>query len=130
MKKLFLVLVAVATLALVACNKEKEGSNLQDEQETQKVIETTTDADVPEFDNENLEEYIEVYDSYLDDYKEAVESKDMSKFQALSSKGQELAEKAEALATEGLSESDSRKLNEYMQEKSKEMQELAQKMMQ
>lgn len=127
MKKLFLALASVAMVGLIACNKGKEDNNAEGNQE---VMETTTDAELPEFDNEKLGEYMEVYDSYMKEYKEAVESKDMTKFQALTTKGQELAEKAQALTTEGLSESDTQKLNDYMQAKSKEMQELAQKMMQ
>ncbi len=54
----------------------------------------------------------------------------MTKFQTLATKGQELAKKAQELTTEGLSEADTKKLNDYMQAKAKELQELAKKMMQ
>lgn len=127
MKRIFLVLVSVAMISFVACNNKGKEENKTEDTVT---IETTTETEVPSFDNEKLGEYITAYDSYLEDYKKVVESKDMTKFQELATKGQELAEKAQALTAEGLSEADGKKLNDYLQEKSKEIQELSQKMMQ
>ncbi len=129
MKKLILGLAILATLSLASCKKEGAATEEKTKKENTEVKQEPK-ADVPAFDNEKVGEYIKSYDAYLEDYKKVVESKDMTKFQTLAAKGQELANKAQALTTEGLSEADAKKLNDYMQEKAKELQELAKKMMQ
>lgn len=125
MKKVILGFAAIAMFALVACNKGKEEAKTEEGTK----VEATSDVEVPKFDNEKLADYMELYDSYIEEYKKVAESKDMTKFQALGTKGQELANKAQTLMTEGLSASDTKKLNDYLQEKAKELQELTQKMM-
>ncbi len=128
MKKVFLGLAVMATLAFVSCRKEAVPAEEAQTEKTEVTQEPKSDA--PSFENEKVGEYIKSYDSYVEDYKNAVGSKDMTKFQALATKGQELAKKAQELTTEGLSEADTKKLNDYMQGKAKELQELAKKMMQ
>lgn len=129
MKKLILGLAILATLTFASC--KKEGTEAKEEVKKENTeVKQETKANVPTFDNEKVGEYIKTYDAYLEDYKKVVNSKDMTKFQTLAAKGQELAKKAQALTAEGLSEADSKKLNDYMQKKAKELQELAKKMMQ
>ncbi len=101
MKKVILALAVLATVAFVSCKKETAATEGTEKAKTEAVKD-----------------------------KKVVESKDMTKFQTLATKGQELAKKAQALTAEGLSESDTKKLNDYMQGKAKELQELTKKMMQ
>ncbi len=122
MKKLFLGLFLVVAVSLTSCQGKKDGKATGKE--------TKTETSVPKFDNKKVGEYIKAYDAYIEDYKKIVDSKDMTKFQELGTKGQELAKKAQELTTSGLSASDTKKLNEYMTAKAKELQELSQKMMQ
>ncbi|MBV7440924.1 hypothetical protein KRX57_05785 [Weeksellaceae bacterium TAE3-ERU29] len=125
MKKLILPLLA--TFALVSCGKQDKHEEVAPEVQVEEVETVTTD--VPDFDNEEVEEYMKLYDAYIEEYKEAVKSKDMNKFQELSTKGQELATKGQELSTSGLSESDMQKLQEYMTQSAQELQELSQEMM-
>ncbi len=124
MRKLILVFAVVASIAFVSC-KGKEGAN-----KTEEATKTEATAEVPAFDNEKVAEYIKKYDAYIEEYKKVVESKDMTKFQTLGTKGQELAKEAQALTATELSAGDLKKLQDYMQQKATEMQEIAKKMMQ
>lgn len=130
MKKLILPLVCLATVTLVSCGKDKkQDDNVTTEVQTETVEVEEPASDVPSFDNKEVEDYIKLYNSYIEEFKEAVKSKDMAKFQELSTKGQELAAKGQELSTSGLSESDVKKLQEYMTQSAQELQELSQDMM-
>ncbi len=123
MRKLILGFAVVASIAFVSC-KGKEGASSSNETTTE------TKAEVPAFDNEKVAEYMKKYDAYMEEYKKVAESKDMSKFQTLSTKGQELAKEAQVITGDNLSASDLKKLQDYMQKKASEMQEITKKMMQ
>lgn len=132
MKKTIFVLAAIAMVSLTSCSKKEENKA----EATQEVTETTnsetteaTSTEVPEFESEKLGEYIKAYDAYMEEYKKVVESKDMTKFQELGTKGQELAKKAQELTSEGLSESDAKKLTDYSNEKAEELKKLSLEMM-
>ena len=84
---------------------------------------------IPSFESAAVADYVKSYDEFVEEYKVAAESKDMTAFSKLGTKGQELATKSQEVMKD-LSAADSAKLTEYMTAKSKEMQELATKMMQ
>ena len=130
MKKTVLVFACLATIVFTSCKGKQDNAAVEPQKEnTEEVQATEAESNVPEFDNEELGEYIKLYDAYIKDYEEAVKSKDMTKFQELSTKGQELATKGQELSTSGLSESDMQKLQEYMTQSAQELQELSQEMM-
>ncbi len=129
MKKLILGFAVFASIAFVSC-KDKKASPEKQDATKQEVTKTDKSVDVPAFENEKVAEYIKKYDAYFEEYKKVVESKDMTKFQTLGTKGQELAKEGQALITDKLSPGDMKKLQEYMKEKAAEMQEVAKKMMQ
>ncbi|QWX83395.1 hypothetical protein H0I23_13155 [Cellulophaga sp. HaHaR_3_176] len=83
---------------------------------------------VPSFGDAAVTEYVKTYEEYINEYKEAAESKDMTAFAALGTKGQELATKSQEVY-KNLSAADAEKLNAYMTEKSKELQDISAKMM-
>ncbi len=129
MRKLILLFAVFASVVFVSC-KDQKATTDQKGATTKEITQTKTDVDVPTFDNEKVGEYMKKYDSYIEEYKKIVNSKDMTKLQALGVKGQELAKQGQALLTGKLSSSDVKKLQDYMQKKSAEMQEIAKKMMQ
>ncbi len=129
MRKLILGFAVFASIAFISC-KDKKATTEKKGATTTEVTQGKTNVDVPTFNNEKVGEYIKKYDSYIEEYKKIVDSKDMTKFQALAVKGQELAKEGQALIGDKLSPSDMKKLQDYMKEKSAEIQEFAKKMMQ
>lgn len=136
MKKTIFMLSAVALLAFTSCKDDKKNTAKEETKteeaktaEEPKKEESTASSDVPSFDNAEVKSYLETYESYVKDYKAALESKDMTKFQALSSKGQELATKGQE-AMKNLSTDDAKKLSDYLVKRGKELQEYTTKMMQ
>lgn len=130
MKKTIFMLSAVALLAFTSCkNDKKDTAKEETKTEETKKEKSTASSDVPSFDNAEVKSYLETYESYVKDYKAALESKDMTKFQTLSSKGQELATKGQE-AMKNLSTDDAKKLSDYLLKRSKELQEYTTKMMQ
>src|SRR5690606_1371305 len=143
MKKVFLSVLFVLALSIsfVSCKKTQdtevtdETEEVADaaEAEAEEVVEETEEvaaeasSDVPNFDDEAVQEYVNSYEEYVNEYAAAVESKDMNAFSALSTKGQELGTKAAEVAG-NLSPEDAEKLTAYMTEKSKQLQELTAKM--
>ncbi|WP_282080767.1 hypothetical protein [Aquimarina algiphila] len=140
MKKVILNLsLVIAILATVSCKNEAK-SDASTSDETTETTETSGDrkedsaatesADgVPNFSDEKVQEYVNAYEAYIAEYKKAVESKDMTAFAALGEQGQELGQKAQDVMG-NLSGDDVKKLNDYMQEKSTQLQELSKKLMQ
>ncbi len=129
MRKLILVFAVFTSVVLVSCKDQKATADKKGAA-TKEITQTKTDVNVPTFDNKQVGEYMKKYDSYIEEYKKIVNSKDMTKLQALGAKGQELAKQAQTLLTGKLSSGDTKKLQDYMQKKSVEMQEIAKKMMQ
>ncbi len=139
MKKTILnVFVAFTLLLTISCkNESKTTSNTEEKiektteasKEAAVKTETSPSSGTPNFSNSDVQEYVNMYETYIEDYKKAVESKDMNAFATLGQKGQELATKGQE-AMSKLSGADVQKLTDYMTKKAKEMQELSQKMMQ
>ena len=142
MKKVFLSVVFVLALSIsfVSCKKTQDAEVTEEteevadaaEAEAEETVEVTEEAeevssDVPNFDDEAVQEYANAYEEYVKEYAAAVESKDMNAFTALSTKGQELGTKAAEVAG-NFSADDAQKLTDYMTVKSKQLQELTAKM--
>ncbi|GGX16223.1 hypothetical protein [Aquimarina muelleri] len=138
MKKVILNLSLVIAILFASCkNETKETSTSSEntentektEEKEENSSEGSTKVGVPSFSDKNVQEYVNAYEAYIEDYKKAVESKDMTAFASLGQKGQELGTKAQEVMG-NLSGEDVTKLSEYMQKKSEQLQELSQKMMQ
>ncbi|AXT49471.1 hypothetical protein D1818_01040 [Aquimarina sp. BL5] len=99
------------------------------EEKTEEKTETAASEGVPSFSDEKVQEYVNSYEAYIEEYKKVVESKDMTAFASLGQKGQELGTKAQEVMG-NLSGDDVKKLNDYMMAKSTELQELSKKLMQ
>jgi len=132
MKKVIVNLSLVVAILFVSCKSETKETATSSEKIEKTGIESSKDSaknDVPGFSDKNVQEYVNAYEAYIEEYKKAVESKDMTAFASLGEKGQELGTKAQEVMG-NLSGEDATKLSEYMQKKSEQLQELSQKMMQ
>ncbi|MDY8137994.1 hypothetical protein [Aquimarina sp. 2201CG5-10] len=143
MKKVILNLsLLVLIMATVSCKNDTKSDSTADaevtEQKTEEKAEkssekenTTAPAsdDVPSFSDQAVQDYVNSYEAYIEEYKKVVESKDMTAFASLGQKGQELGQKAQEVMG-NLSGDDIKKLNDYMQKKSTQLQELSKKLMQ
>ena len=145
MKKVFLstALILALSISFVSCKKTKDAAadaadateEVAEEAvaEVTEAVEEATEAveeaatGVPSFEDPKVQEYVDAYEAYIAEYAKAAESKDMTAFASLGTKGQELGTKAQEVLT-GLSPEDAQKLTDYMTEKSKTLQELAAKM--
>ncbi len=145
MKKVFLstALILALSISFVSCKKAKdtaadaveateevaEEAVAEVTEAVEEVAEEATEAvtGVPSFADAKVQEYVDAYEAYIADYAKAAESKDMTAFASLGTKGQELGTKAQEVLT-GLSPEDAKKLTDYMTEKSKVLTELATKM--
>jgi len=133
MKKVFLTYAVIAALAMTSC-KDKTAEVTDSETRTEKTTEDTSietsssDVDIPNFSDADVQAYVESYESYMEDYKKAAESKDMTAFTDLANKGQDLAAKAQEVSGK-VSGADAEKLTAYMTKKAEELQELSKKMM-
>ncbi|WP_299180785.1 hypothetical protein [uncultured Aquimarina sp.] len=132
----------IAVLFAASCKNETKSDATDSAEKTEEVEktekaeensneETTTAASdgVPSFSDEKVQEYVNSYEAYIEEYKKVVESKDMTAFASLGQKGQELGTKAQEVMG-NLSGDDVKKLNDYMTAKSAELQELSKKLMQ
>ncbi|WP_378174933.1 hypothetical protein [Aquimarina sp. SS2-1] len=132
----------IAVLFATSCKNEAKSESTDNADTTEEVAETekaeekseekteTAASDgVPSFSDEKVQEYVNSYEAYIEEYKKVVESKDMTAFASLGQKGQELGTKAQEVMG-NLSGDDVQKLNDYMMAKSAELQELSKKLMQ
>lgn len=123
MKKVFLSIAIIGALMVTSC---------KDKAQTDATEETTTEAessdDTPNFSDPDVQAYVDAYDSYIEEYTKAAESKDMTAFAALGTKGQELATMAQGISGE-MTGADGERLAVYMTEKAELIQELTKKMM-
>ncbi len=139
MKKTILSLLSLGIILFTTSCKDEAKSESSSTEETTEVAEKKEESDksepaksessndVPNFDNEQVQDYVNAYDAYMDEYKKAAESKDMTALGSLGQKGQELGQKAQEVMG-NLSGDDIQKFNDYMQKKSAELQELTKKM--
>ena len=82
------------------------------------------DVDAMTFEDADVQAFVDSYEEYMNDYKDAIESKDMQAFSDLSTQGQDLAVQAQAAAGK-LEGSDLEKFNAYITKKTEEATELA-----
>ncbi|SEK37633.1 hypothetical protein SAMN04487910_0379 [Aquimarina amphilecti] len=141
MKKIILnFALIIAVIFATSCKNETKSDASESADKTEEVekiekseeessTETTSSDGVPNFSDEKVQEYVNSYEAYIEEYKKVVESKDMTAFASLGQKGQELGTKAQEVMG-NLSGDDVKKLNEYMTAKSTELQELSKKLMQ
>ncbi|WP_199915415.1 hypothetical protein [Aquimarina spinulae] len=145
MKKFFLGALALVFLTVISCkdaaNKAEEAADTAEEaveevaekveeaaEEVAEKVEEAVDG-VPNFDNEEVKAYVEKYEAYMAEYAKIVESKDMTAFAGLATKGSKLGEEAAGIAGK-LSGDDVKKWTDYMTASSEKMQALAKKMTQ
>ncbi len=97
-----------------------EGSN--DKATSSKVKEETSNK-VPLFENPVVQNYVDSYEVYLNEYANAVDNRDAEALARLGPKGQELALKAQEVS-EAMSIEDAQKFRHYLTEKTKVIKEL------
>ena len=124
MKKMLLVLL---TLGVVfSCGKKDESTTTT---KTETTTTTTaepakTDAaatDVPTFKDPEVQKYVDSYQAFLKDVKDASVSKDAAKFQELTTvKVQELATQSEEAMKKLTDPAEKKKFNDYMEKAGKE----------
>ncbi|WP_103866228.1 hypothetical protein [Aquimarina sp. I32.4] len=136
MKKVFLSLSLLVAVLTVSCKGEtktndSEGSEKVEETTEKAKEETSSEAasGVPTFSNKAVQEYVNSYEAYIEEYKKVAESKDMTAFASLGEKGQELGQKAQEVMG-NLSPEEGKKLGDYMTKKATQLQELSKKLMQ
>lgn len=136
MKKIILNLSLVIAILAVSCKNETKSDTSVSKGEVEKVEEKTEENTsskssngVPNFSDDKAQEYVNSYEAYIEEYKKIVESKDMTAFASLGEKGQKLGQQAQEVMG-NLSGEDVKKLNDYMQKKSVQLQELSKKLMQ
>ncbi|WP_074409214.1 MULTISPECIES: hypothetical protein [Aquimarina] len=136
MKKVILNLSLVIAILAVSCKNETKSDSSVSKDEVEKVEEKTEEKTssqsangVPNFNDDKVQEYVNSYEAYIEEYKKIVESKDMTAFASLGEKGQKLGQQAQEVMG-NLSGEDVKKLNDYMQKKSEQLQELSKKLMQ
>ena len=137
MKKVFLSLTMITALVFTSCKEtpkdDAEGTPTEEtvgttaEKDVKDTAPVATDG-VPNFSDADVQAYVDSYESYMADYKKAVESKDMTAFATLGQKGQDLAAKAQEV-TGKLTGADAEKLTAYMTKKGEELTAYAAKMM-
>ncbi|GAA0722321.1 hypothetical protein GCM10009430_24610 [Aquimarina litoralis] len=110
-------------------DKTEEVATEEKTEEKSSEAKSTSSDGVPSFSDQKVQEYVDSYEAYIEEYKKVVESKDMTAFASLGQKGQELGTKAQEVMG-NLSGDDVKKLNDYMTAKSAELQELSKKLMQ
>lgn len=141
MKKTVLSLLSLGIILFTTSCKDEAKSDSSTTEEKTEVAEEKkeeseksepkkldSNSNVPNFDNEQVQEYVNAYEEYINEYKKAAESKDMAALGSLGQKGQELGQKSQDVMG-NLSGDDIQKFNDYMQKKSAELQELTKKMM-
>ena len=133
MKKMLLVLLTLGVI--FSCGKKEEAKT---ETETTKTETTTTatptDAaatDVPTFKEPEVQKYVDSYQEYIKNLKDAVASKDATKIQELTTKSQELATQGAEAAKKLTDPAEAKKFADYMtklgQEATEEMTKMAKK---
>jgi hypothetical protein len=134
MKKVFLSIAIIGAFMVTSC-KEKAQTDATEATTTEIATEeTTTEAatessdGTPNFSDPDVQAYVDAYDEYIEEYTKAAESKDMSAFAELGTKGQELATLAQGISGK-MTGADGERLAAYMTEKAELIQELTKKMM-
>lgn len=129
------ILTPLLCLFVLSCKetsdrkKEEADSGIEEVEQAREIIEGDEDlmSVVPSFGNSAVQDYVNSYEAYLDEYAKAVESKDISALSDLGPKGQELAIKAQEVSG-NMSVEDVQKFTHYMTEKAKMIQELTLRM--
>lgn len=130
MKKLFAVLAIVGVMTSCKDKKAETPAETPTETPVETPTETPTVTDgVPTFSDPDVNAYVKSYEDYINAYKAAVESKDMTKMADLGTMGQDLATKGAAAAQKlAANPEESQKLATYMTAKANEVMELSKKL--
>ncbi|KAA1246916.1 hypothetical protein [Aquimarina sp. RZ0] len=140
-KNMLNLLLIIIVLFSSSCKNEEKTEVVDDPEKIEEIVQkkedktsnvsttTETSVDIPSFNDQKVQAYVNSYEAYIEKYKKIVESKDMTAFASLGQKGQELSTKAQEIMG-NLSADDVKKLNDYMLAKSTELQELSKKLMQ
>jgi hypothetical protein len=134
MKKVFLSIAMVAAIMVTSC-KDNAKTDASDKTRTEastdeEASEATAESsdDTPSFSDPEVQAYVDAYDAYIKEYTKAAESKDMTAFANLATKGQELGTMAQNVSGK-MTGADGERLAAYMTEKAEKIQELSKKMM-
>lgn len=129
MKKIHLFLLAVIGLFMFACNndapQEEEVVEETPVEEVEEVVTETEEVEassveLPDFENEDLQEFAQAFDTYMDKAITLMKAGDMEGLEALNEEGEALQQKGEELK-DNVSEEDKALLEEYLKEKAMEM---------
>jgi len=136
MKKLIFgsILTPLLCLFVLSCKEtsdstKKSVGDIEEVEQVSEILEDSEDltSSVPSFGNSAVQDYVNSYEAYLDEYAKAVKSKNISALSDLEPKGQELAIKAQEVSG-NMSVEDAQKFTHYMTEKAKMIQELTLRM--
>jgi hypothetical protein len=131
MKKILAVLALAGVM--VSCNNKKKEEKKPDA-DTTAVTPPVTDnppanTGVPTFADADVNAFVQAYEEYVNAYKAAAESKDMSKFAELGTKGQDLSTKAVAASQKlAATPDEAKKLSDYLTAKAAEITEYSKKL--
>lgn len=130
MKKILTLLALVIVIASCKDKKKAEVKNDAPASTSTEAAKSTTATDIPTFNDPDLNAYVKAYEDYLAAYRKAAHGKDTSKIADLAKMEKEVAAKGTSAASKlaGHPE-DAKKLNDYMQSRSKELMELANKLL-
>ncbi|MEO6612131.1 MAG: hypothetical protein ABIT05_02915 [Chitinophagaceae bacterium] len=130
MKKLFAVVALVGLMA--SCNSKKSDAKTEETKmdsavtttppPTMDVPATTSNGETPKFADADVQAYADSYAAYVETYKKAAETKDMSKMAELGKMGQDLASKSVAMTQKLMSNpEESKKLADFITAKTAEI---------
>ncbi|KAG1658341.1 putative long-chain-fatty-acid--CoA ligase [Nymphon striatum] len=130
-----LSLIAMVAAIMVTSCKDNAKTDASDKTRTEastdeEATEATAESsdDTPSFSDPEVQAYVDAYDAYIKEYTKAAESKDMTAFANLATKGQELGTMAQSVSGK-MTGADGERLAAYMTEKAEKIQELSKKMM-
>jgi len=137
MKKSVIIPIVILTITLLIFScKEKatQSEKIEDtvsglEQDDTEIFENNKDLTntVPSFENSAVQDYVNTYEVYLEEYAKAVDNQDIEALSNLGPKGQELSIKAKEISG-NMSVEDAQKFTHYMTEKAKSIRALTLKM--
>lgn len=117
MKKMLLVLLTLGVI--FSCGK-KEEAKTETTTTTAEATKDAADTDAPTFKDADVQAYVDSYEEYIGNLKDAVASKDVAKIQELTAKSQELATKGTEAAKKLTDPAEAKKLSDYMTKLSQE----------
>lgn len=124
MKKTYSALIFTASVLIItSCNQKEKNNSAKEKDQTEIKIE------IPTFKNEKVQEFVNAYEEYINEYTKAADTKDMDVFSSLEKKGSELGKISQEISHE-LSAKEAKKLGDYMQKKADQLRSISQKLTQ